>query len=299
MARNSGAQQCASCGVNALLTDTTGRIAARFAVVRGQTRMTECRCNAPLKIAKTFQLSNGGLEVCVMDASPGLLDGDAYAFDWHLDSGASVRLTTQGFARAHPTRGHGARVETRITIEDGARLEMVPQPLLLFAGAALSVEQEAEIAPDATLLSGEIIGAGRTARGEAFAFERFENRVRVRRQGVPLYVSHNTTRPLQLNPRRLGAWGDFTHRANVWMFGPRADAAMCERWRELLSAGAQQFPDDDAHHQAASNPTWSGVSLLARGGVMASLLGQSAWELQQAARQLYDAARAAQSDAAS
>ncbi len=76
-------------------TDPTAQLHAKFAY-EGRTRLANLYAKAPLKIAKTFPQEKA-LSVCVMDASPGLLAGDFYEFDWHLGAQCEVHITTQGF----------------------------------------------------------------------------------------------------------------------------------------------------------------------------------------------------------
>ncbi len=83
-------------------------ITAVFEARDGRTRATRLSQRAPLKIARTFELANGALGACIMDASPGMLAGDCYQLDFAVAADARVEVTTQGFTRVHPSRDNRA-----------------------------------------------------------------------------------------------------------------------------------------------------------------------------------------------
>lgn len=231
--------------------------------------MSHCLATAPLKIAKTFAQEEG-IEVCVMDCSPGLLAGDSYLFDWHLEADTRVKITTQGFTRVHPSRDHPCQVRQHFRLERGAVLEWFPQPLVLYREAALRSECEIELDAGAALLMGEIVCAGRTGRGEAFEFQLWTNHVRVRREGRLIFVSQTGLRPQAFDPKRVGGWGDCTHQGQFLAFVPQTGAALLTALRNVTEKFA----------------VWSGASQLEQGGVMVSLLGRRACDLQEVMLQL-------------
>jgi len=239
--------------------------------------MAGCFAQSPLKIAKTFARGEG-VEVCVMDSSPGMLAGDYYAFSWHLGENAQVAVSTQGFCRVHPSRERPCKLDQRFELQSGAWLEHFAEPLMLYRDAALRIENEIEMSADATLLLGEIMCAGRIARGEAFGFHCLQNRVRVRCDGKLIYASQTGLRPADLRAQRVGAWSDFTHSAALLILSTRAD--------ETLQTRLQTVLDGQQHAQV-----WGGVSQLERFGLSVALLGRRACDLQLLTGQLRDAVR--------
>lgn len=77
-----------------------GSIKGRFAVRNNKTVLMNRFHSSPLKISKTFHLdSTGQLFVYMLDASPGMLDGDRYNINMELGDGCEVYLTNQSFTR--------------------------------------------------------------------------------------------------------------------------------------------------------------------------------------------------------
>lgn len=263
-----------------LLTTPSSFIEADFSVSNGQTRLGRLSCAAPLKIAKTFTRPDAGLSVIVMDASPGLLAGDHYRTEWRLGVGARVEVGAQGFTRVFSSGARPCTLEARFEVAPGACLEWNPEPLVLFRDASLGARTEAHLAPGATLVASEIWCAGRVERGEKFDFARFQNSWRVYRNGAPVFASSLDIKPARLDPRALGAVGDWTHAGNFWAFDDHANEALKNALWDIL-----ENPSPLPH------PVYAGASLLARGGVMVSLLGRRAHDLQEVIAQLRAATR--------
>lgn len=254
---------------------STSFIKADFCAANGRTRLARLSSRAPLKVAKTFALPDGGVSVIVMDASPGLLAGDSYRTRWRLFEGARVQIGAQGFTRAHPCRERPCALETRLEVATGAFLDWNPEPLVLYRDAWLCARNEAHLQRGATLLASEIWCAGRIERGESFDFARFQNSWRVYREGVPLFASSLDLQPARFDPRALSACGDWTHAGNFWAFHEHASEAFKDALWDIL-----ENPSPLLH------PVYAGASLLAHGGVMVSLLGRRAHDLQQTIAQL-------------
>ena len=63
---------------------------------------------------------------------------------------------------------------------DRATLEFLPEPLILFADAALTQKTEVIVQPSSALSLGEIILPGRLARGESYQFRECLSRIEVK-----------------------------------------------------------------------------------------------------------------------
>lgn len=247
------------------MINPTASIAARFHRVGEQTHLAEGVWHAPLKIAKTFPQEDGGLHVCSMDCSPGMLAGDRYHLDWRADEGARVLLTNQSFTRVHPSNGRPCALEQTVRVAAGARLELFPEPVMLFAGAALEANTEVEIEPGGRFLFSEILCAGRVQRGEAFAFEVYRGKLNIRYGGRAAFVSQVQFSPASQPLRVTASWADYTHWGMFGAFGEGDMVVLREALHEVLN-----------HHEAVL----SGVSLAARHGVTVSMFGRRAQDLQ-------------------
>jgi len=141
----------------------------------GRTHVASARAAAPLKILAprnhgdarwTFVATYGG----------GLVDGDAIALDVRVDAGARALLGTQASTKVY----RGASTQT-LTADVGpdALLVVMPDPLTPFAGARYEQRSTLRLAPGASLVWVDALSCGRAARGERWAFSRFESRTEI------------------------------------------------------------------------------------------------------------------------
>ena len=247
------------------------RIEAEFANCDGRTRAARLVQSAPLKIARTFDLANDALGLCIMDASPGILSGDSYAFDFAVAANACVEVTTQGFTRVHPSRENPCELQTRLRVGENARLEWFPEPLMLYTDADLHAQTTVELAPTATFLASDIWCSGRIGRGENWEFSRFRSRWNIERTGAPVFASSLDLAPQNFKPQQLGAWQNCTHSGNFWAFGPFINENLLEAIWETIEN---------------QTSVYAGASALENDGFMVSMLGQRAHDLQELTRKL-------------
>lgn len=124
------------------------------------------------------------LEAVLLNTAGGVTGGDRFCWHGRAGPGARLTLTTQAAERAYKANpAELARVETRLEIAAGARIDWLPQETILFDRAALARRIEVEMAPDATLLLAECVLFGRRAMGERVRSCRFSDQWRIRRGG--------------------------------------------------------------------------------------------------------------------
>lgn len=187
------------------------------------------------------------LEAVLINTSGGLTGGDR--MKWAATAGPDTRLsvTTQACERIYRASTDEARIDTRLSVAPGARLDWLPQETILFEGSALARTLEVEMAPDSTFLGLEVVILGREAHEEDAAFAALSDRWTVRRAGALIHVEAT----------RLAA-GDVTARANIALLagaraygtllyvGPEAERRI-ETLKALLaphaSAGASRIGD--------------------------------------------------------
>lgn len=135
---------------------------------------------AKIRLPATF---DGAMEAVLINTAGGLTGGDHV--EWALSAGAGTRLTatTQACERIYKASASIARLETHITVADGARVDWLPQETILFDRAALNRRLEVDLAGDAVFLAVEAVLLGRKAMGETVETGLFHDRWRVRRAG--------------------------------------------------------------------------------------------------------------------
>jgi len=184
-----------------------------------------CAATSPLKVlvpknhgeaAWLFLSSFGG----------GLVDGDALRLELRVGAGACAYLSTQASTKVY--RGASSQSLDAEVAEEGL-LCALPDPVVCFAGASFRQSQVVRLAAGASLVWLDSVSGGRIEHGERWQLDRYESRIQVEREGLPV---------LQDALRLDAAHGDlgarmrrFTALATLAATGPRT-AALRTRWLE-------------------------------------------------------------------
>lgn len=129
------------------------------------------------------------IEAVSINTGGGVAGGDQFRAQATVGAGATLTITTQAAERAYRAQtGETGRLTTELKVEDDALLHWLPQELILFDGAAFHRRLEIALAATARLLMVEPVVFGRVAMGERVTALHFEDRIRITRGGLPVYV---------------------------------------------------------------------------------------------------------------
>ena len=250
----------------------------------GATILAAAEQRAPLRVVRAFPLDGGGALVHLHNVSGGVLGGDRLELELEVGAGAWAQVTTTGATRVYRALESAATpVETRdVRVAAGALLELLPDPLIPFAGARYRQETRVELEAGAGLFWWETVAPGRTARGEVFAYDSLDLLVEIRAGGRTAALER-----ARLEPRRrpLDAPARFgPYRYLATFYACRAGVADAV-WRELETELAEV-----ADRFSGGGMVW-GVSTLASSGVVARGLGLEGSELPRVLLELWRAAK--------
>lgn len=157
----------------------TGRRAtARLGFVRGggTSVLADQHVPYPFHITKPFRLYPQRPELITLylqSASGGLYRGDRLGLDIAMGPASAAHVTTQAATVVHRSADRPARQDTRIRVAADAFLHCVPDPLILFPGAALSATTQITLEPGARAVVSESI-ACHDPEGRGRPFDRVE-----------------------------------------------------------------------------------------------------------------------------
>ncbi|MHA7875472.1 urease accessory protein UreD [Roseivivax sp.] len=133
--------------------------------------------------------AGGALSATWLNTAGGITGGDAFTLEAGAEPGAHLTLTSQAAERIYRAQGPApGRVETRLTLAPGARLDWLPQETILFDGAALDRRLSVEMAEDARFLGVETLIFGRAAMGEEVRRLALRDRIDIRRGGALIHA---------------------------------------------------------------------------------------------------------------
>ncbi|HEU5323029.1 MAG TPA: urease accessory protein UreD, partial [Methylomirabilota bacterium] len=157
-----------------------GRLALGFERRGAATVLAACRWTLPLQVLAPLDLEPGTAVVSVLNPTGGLVGGDRLSIEARAAAGARACLTTPSATKVYRTAGAPAEQRVRLRVGPGAALEWVPDHTIPFAGADFRQTIEAEVEEGGVLVLVDAFAAGRVARGEAWAFARFDSALAVR-----------------------------------------------------------------------------------------------------------------------
>lgn len=180
----------------------------------GQTRLTTCEQQPPLKVVRAFPAKGGEALVHLHNLSGGVLGGDKLELTVEVGAGAAAQLTSTGATRLYRSRREVAPAmqRNRIRVGENALLEFLPDPLIPFAGSRYRQETTIELAQGAGLFWWETVAPGREASEELFAYDLLQIKLDITAGGMTLAQERiklePALRPLD-SPVRLGPFRHF------------------------------------------------------------------------------------------
>jgi urease accessory protein len=243
----------------------------RFSRTGPSTSVSHAFANSPLRLllpknhghaAWAYLSSLGG----------GLVEGDEIDLHVVVDQRASAFVSSQGPTRVYRSV-NGSSHCLRGTVKRDGCLVVVPDPISLFEGARCLQTVSFSLDAGASLVWLDVLGAGRVARGERWAFSSFTSELEIRREG-DLWIQERMIldRSQGSIAKRMGRFEAF---ATLVLAGPRVEEHI-----ERLSATSQTsaLPRGDAQV--------SSVSRLATDGCVVRLAAIEMSHLNEALKQL-------------
>lgn len=226
---------------------------------KGQTVLDELYQQGAAKAV--FPRANRGMTGVLLNTSGGVTGGDR--FDYAAQAGAQTHLTmtTQACERAYRAQpGEVGQIRTRLQVQDAATLWWLPQETLIFDGCALERHLSCDITGTGRALIVEPLCVGRLAMGEAQVHGHMQDRIDIRRDGVPLVQD---------------AWslsGDIT---------AQMGRAACGGGAMAMVSLTYIAPDAEGHLGAIRGmlPGTAGASLLGRDVLVMRMLAPSGYHL--------------------
>jgi urease accessory protein len=156
-----------------------------------------------------------------------VVQGDRLALDVALGAGAQAHLTTQAASKIHAMDANYAVQVQSITLDDGAYLEFLPDPVIPHRRARFVSDTRIAIAPTATMLWSEIVQPGRKHHhpDECFGATVMSMSIEAARpDGRRLFAEKLLIEPARYPVRQTGVMDSFDVLANVILCTPKEHA---------------------------------------------------------------------------
>ena len=208
---------------------------------------------APLKLLRHFNGSDGRCDVPLLHTAGGLVGGDELAITLDAQPHSRGLISSVAAQKIYGSRersrlqpqGRWASIQLQASLSAGASLEWMPQETVLFGGALLEQQQHIELASDASWLGVEVVRLGRTARGEQLGNGCWRSALSIRRQQRWLLVDR-----LELEGNSLssihGLAGQPVFASLVWAAPEALTASSIEPLLEQCRADRAELPGEMA-----------------------------------------------------
>lgn len=136
-----------------------------------------------------FPRQHGSVQAVIVNSAGGVTGGDDFGVEALSGVGSHLMLTTQAAERGYRAlNGQTGTIRTRLTAKSDSTLFWLPQETILYEGAAVDRGLSVDLAASARFLMVEPVLFGRRAMGEDVTTLQFRDRIRVRRDGCPIYI---------------------------------------------------------------------------------------------------------------
>lgn len=181
-------------------------------IVSGQSTVTSACAKTPLKLL-TPRSRGQSVWAYTSSFGGGFVAGDETQLDLRIHQDARCFLGTQSSTKVYRNLlrracGH----VTEATLEDNALLVFAPDPVQPFANSRYEQRQTFQLGTGASLVLVDWFSSGRSARGERWAFDRFQSRNVVFRSGERIFMDSlrldSAAEPVT-SPHRTGRFNCF------------------------------------------------------------------------------------------
>jgi urease accessory protein len=249
----------------------------------GSTRVVRQYQRSPLYVYRPIYLDPVRPDmafVFLQQQGDGFVQGDRYRVDVECAPGAAVHLTTQAATKVFRAHDNFATHCVNLQVGAGGLLEYLPDPVIPFRGSRLYQRTCITVAADATVIFGEILLPGRTARGERHLYDVYWADTEVRgTDGSVWFADTLRLRPGEAeDPASPGVLGGYDVLASLYVLASRTPVSDLV---DLLRATLTGVPE-----------ILAGVTELPAGrGVAVRVLGQTSKAVQAAVHAAWECAR--------
>ena len=155
----------------------------------GATHLAHRAHRGPFVVQRTLLPEGPDLcHVYLLHPPGGLVGGDELRLDLRVGPSARALVTTPAAGKVYRTLGPTAKQIQALSVEAGGSLEWLPQEIIVYDGAAVTIETRVELARGARFIGAETICFGLPARGERFSRGACRQRFEIWRGAEPLFI---------------------------------------------------------------------------------------------------------------
>ncbi len=191
--------------------------------IRSKTRVTRLVSRAPLRLLETG-LHDPGVEIQLASYGGGILQGDHTSLEISCGDRTGLLFKSQGNTHVYKNEIQSPAVQiTTGRCGAHASVQLLPEPVVLHAGAKLIQQQHWNLTESTDFVLCDWMQSGRSESKEQFAFDFFQSQITLSIDGTPILEENLRCRPALDDIRSPAAFGPFDLMLTVYLLGPMAD----------------------------------------------------------------------------
>lgn len=238
-----------------------------------KTILSDSYFTPPFKLLKPFYGKNNIMRLCLVNVSPGVLEGDNYNITVNLRKGSLLELYSQSYSKIFKMKDGFAAQKVDINMEEGCTLAYMLKPTLPYEDSDFRGETNIRLSKNCNLIFREIISCGRYKRNEIFSFKSFKSKTKVIYDDKLLFMDNTVLIPQEQQLNSIGLYDKFTHQANMIIVSKKVN----ENLKLSLVKLIDQFQDIDF-----------GVSMSFKFGIVIRILGKGSEKLIDITESIYN-----------
>jgi len=160
-----------------------GVLEVAFACAGEITRLSHLHQGSPLRALFPLPAEGEWPTAALITTSGGLVGGDDLQLTLTTQAGASASFIAGAAEKIYRSAGRDVCIDVHLRAKAGSQLEFLPQETILFEGSRLRRRTRLDLATGASVLAGEFLVFGRTARGEVLTHGLIRDAWEIRREG--------------------------------------------------------------------------------------------------------------------
>lgn len=242
---------------------------------------------APYKIMRPFTCPNGSIQVMLLAASAGIMEGDRQEFNFQINSGANIEFTSQSYDKIHQMKTGCAKRYTDIHVAKNATFCFNPQPTIPFKDSAFENRMVIHLEDETSAFQmSEIFSCGRYIRDEKFAYRFYHNFVEIYRGDNLIYRDNTRYNPQLFDMMGMGMYENFTHLANIFVSRPANAEIFATKVHEFLQAESEKC-QENLNEETNSNIIEGEITRLCDGDYAIRIFGNRAQKLEELTKKIF------------
>jgi urease accessory protein len=251
--------------MNGVLHIRTGR-------KNGRTFLETVYNTPPFKLADiTGDRNAEKLQLMIMSASPGVLDGDRYNIKVELAEDTAVDIRTQSYQRLFQMKTCATQ-SMEVYMADQSSFAYLPHPVVPHKSSSFTAHNRIFLSAGCTLIWGEVLTCGRQLNGEAFSFARYHNKTEIFLQDRLVVKENLLLQPAVMSLNSIGQMEGYTHQASFIYINEKASV--------------QDLYTEISEVLTSEQDVCAGVSILPVNGLTVRILGYKGEQLHHCLQQL-------------